>query len=225
MTPRTSREKVCEDCGTPYTPTGRNQQYCGTCGVTRKTREHRPARCKPARDPWVREQESRTCRRCGAEPGHQCVSASGITSQDPHVERYYDAGGLSGADRFTSSVRSEPKGARRRRLLIRQRVFAHYGTTCACCGTADALTIDHVNGDGKRHREEIGHRGREIYAWLIRNDFPPGFQTLCKSCNCSKREGERCQLIHNACPTCHRPFDQVSAIGSRGRPSRVKKAV
>ena len=41
--------------------------------------------------------------------------------------------------------------------------------------------IDHINGKGTEHRKKIGFN---IYPWLVKNNFPEGFQTLC--CNCSK---------------------------------------
>jgi hypothetical protein len=51
----------------------------------------RPRRTGPARNDWTREQETRPCRRCGAEPGHQCVTASGTGAPVPHAERFNDA--------------------------------------------------------------------------------------------------------------------------------------
>lgn len=85
--------------------------------------------------------------------------------------------------------------------LLRNAVFGHYGWTCACCGTSDGLTIDHVNGDGKAHREQLfsgkrGGQGSQFYRWLIKNNFPEGYQTLCRPCNASKKEGARCNLDH-----------------------------
>jgi len=35
----------------------------------------------------------------------------------------------------------------------RDQVLDHYGRVCVCCGATRGLTIDHVNGDGKAHRE------------------------------------------------------------------------
>jgi len=32
--------------------------------------------------------------------------------------------------------------------------------------------------------------------WLIKNGFPEGFQTLCRPCNGSKGDGDRCKLNH-----------------------------
>lgn len=159
------------------------------------------------RKPWVREQESRPCRRCGAEPGHQCVTASGTFAVRPHAERFIDAGGIPEPTRKNQRAYSASK-----KRKIRERIFAHYGTSCACCGTADNLTIDHINGDGKQHREEIGKDGNAFYVWLINNGFPGGFQVLCRPCNASKNDGDHCRIIHDStcptCPTCHRPLDE-----------------
>jgi len=81
----------------------------------------------------------------------------------------------------------------RRRYKIQ--VLTHYGKGGRLCcrwrncqiDDIDMLTIDHVNDDGARHREEISNGryrnggGTGIYPWLIRNNFPPGFQTLCQN--------------------------------------------
>jgi hypothetical protein len=88
---------------------------------------------------------------------------------------------------------------RRRTAHMQALVFNHYGWRCACCGTTKALSIDHVNGDGKRHRETLFGRSNEstmLYLWLIRQGFPPGFQTLCRPCNAIKAGGAHCRLAH-----------------------------
>ena len=76
----------------------------------------------------------------------------------------------------------------------REAVLERYGRTCRCCGSTDDLAIDHVNGDGGTHRAEIGHSA--INRWLVANNFPEGFQTLCRRCNSSKAGGERCRIKH-----------------------------
>lgn len=85
---------------------------------------------------------------------------------------------------------------------LKAKVFEHYGTTCACCGSADDLTVDHINGDGRQHREEVfgdaETGGAEMYRWLIANGFPGGLQALCRACNLSKGTGPRCTLSHLA---------------------------
>lgn len=72
-------------------------------------------------------------------------------------------------------------------------VIEHYsnGTNkCNGCGATDlrVLTIDHVNGDGSKHRKEIHTKGgRPFYSWLINNKYPDGFQVLCLNCQMIKR--------------------------------------
>jgi hypothetical protein len=89
--------------------------------------------------------------------------------------------------------KKNPQSAERHKAIVRQRnrqqkeqVFDHYGRKCACCdeGEFEFLQIDHVGGGGKKHKREIGKR--TIYTWLIRNNFPDGFQTLCANCNHAK---------------------------------------
>ena len=67
-------------------------------------------------------------------------------------------------------------------------VITYYGNgECKCvkCGFTDlrALTIDHIDGHGNQHRKENHtHTGLHFYKWLINNNYPTGFRTLC--CNC-----------------------------------------
>ena len=67
----------------------------------------------------------------------------------------------------------------------KKKVFDHYGRKCACCGESvkEFLTIDHINGEGTKHRKKIG---RKMYNWLVQNNLPKGFQTLCFNCNWGK---------------------------------------
>jgi hypothetical protein len=105
---------------------------------------------------------------------------------------------------YEANAEAERERARRNREAARTTVLIHYSLTtppsCACCGTTESLTIDHVNGGGATHREELfgrkGSAGWQFYAWLIANNFPPGYQVLCRRCNRSKGIGTRCQLDH-----------------------------
>jgi hypothetical protein len=80
--------------------------------------------------------------------------------------------------------------ARRRvaRAELRREVIAAYGGTCACCDVAvsEFLQLDHVNGDGNKHRRLIGKNGTAILHWLKAKAFPKdGFRLLCANCNYS----------------------------------------
>lgn len=80
-------------------------------------------------------------------------------------------------------------------------VLAHYGGKCSCCGEDKiaCLCIHHVHEDGAKMRKLIPSQFT-INQWLIKNDFPVGFDTLCYNCN-------RAIEFLGSCPhesvTCH----------------------
>jgi hypothetical protein len=75
------------------------------------------------------------------------------------------------------------------------RVLTHYGPRhrLRCCWKGclvkdiDMLSLDHINNDGAKHREELtngqnkrhGGGGRSAYRDVEKRGFPLGFQTLC----------------------------------------------
>ena len=108
-----------------------------------------------------------------------------------------------------------------RAARLRQQVLDHFGAVCACCGCTWDLEVDHVRGDGKQHRAEVG----DVIKWLVENDFPaePPTQILCGRCNCSKGQGSQCTLDHSGgpaeppCWNCSGGFLWLPAIGRMGR--------
>ncbi len=76
------------------------------------------------------------------------------------------------------------------RERIRREVLEYYGAFCACCKESgySFLTIDHIKGDGAKHRRSLGMKngGTRFYLWLRRNGFPKDFQVLCFNCNVAK---------------------------------------
>lgn len=73
----------------------------------------------------------------------------------------------------------------RRNRALRVRVLNHYSgglAQCSCCGVGilEFLSLDHINGGGRRHRRTIKIRWWE---WLIKNGLPLGFRVLCHNCN------------------------------------------
>lgn len=77
---------------------------------------------------------------------------------------------------------------------VRYEVLYHYSNgimECRCCheNCYDFLTIDHVNNDGAEHRRKING---SLYRWLIKNNFPEGYQVLCYNCNCAKGNYGKC---------------------------------
>ena len=79
------------------------------------------------------------------------------------------------------------KALKKRRLQLKTMAFQAYGgCECKWCGDDDmlALSIDHINNGGTKHRKEIA--GVNICCWLMNHCYPPGFQVLCMSCQCAK---------------------------------------
>ena len=78
---------------------------------------------------------------------------------------------------------------------IRKEVIEHYGGKCVCCGEShlEFLCLDHINGNGNKHRKEIG-AGANVIFWIRKNNYPIGlFQILCANCNLGKH-------INGICP-------------------------
>lgn len=77
-----------------------------------------------------------------------------------------------------------------KKFELKIKVLTHYGhgkCTCIICGFDDirALSIDHIQGGGNEHRRKLTYSN--IYKWLVENDYPEGFQTLCMNCQFIKR--------------------------------------
>jgi hypothetical protein len=150
---------------------------CSKCGETKPLGEFGPNRRAP-------DGLFHWCRGCQRESGRRWRAAN--------LER------ARANDRRRSAADPEAgrERERRRHVANREVVFNHYGRECACCGTTERLTIDHVNGDGKQHRAQIGIGASVLYRWLVANRLPSGFQTLCDPCNRSKDTGDRCRIDH-----------------------------
>lgn len=56
---------------------------------------------------------------------------------------------------------------------------------CAHCSIKDidVLTLDHINGGGRQHRKVTNPH---TYRWVLKGNFPEGFQVLCFNCNWKK---------------------------------------
>ena len=95
-----------------------------------------------------------------------------------------------------SKIRPEiNKASREKTKELKTKVMLHYSygqIHCIHCGetTIDFLTIDHINGK-KVWKERGGDKkGEPMYRWLVRNDFPDGFQVLCWTWNQIKTKKE-----------------------------------
>ena len=78
---------------------------------------------------------------------------------------------------------------------LKVEVLQNYSPDLRClkCGFTDirALSIDHINGNGNKHRKSIGCYGSQFYTWLKNHNYPVGYQVLCMNCNFIKRFEQR----------------------------------
>lgn len=82
---------------------------------------------------------------------------------------------------------------------LKEDVISHYGGKCACCGIVylPALCIDHIEGNGNKHRKQLGgNNSFNIYGWLKKQGHPPGYQVLCWNCNAVKSFNGTCTIPH-----------------------------
>mgnify|MGYP001576720454 CR=1 FL=1 len=103
-------------------------------------------------------------------------------------------------------LRNDPGYQVKVRYAYKVIVLTHYShgkptCTCCTCDLIEYLTIDHIQGlKSQIHRAEAK---RHIWAWLIKNDFPEGFQVLCTLCNSSKNKHGEC-VYHKYFPSSFR---------------------
>ena len=74
------------------------------------------------------------------------------------------------------------------------------------------LVVDHINGDGNKHRRAIGRTGISFYQWLRISGYPPGFRVLCHNCN-------HAYAAYGACPHQAEHVDTAD-LARAGRTSR-----
>jgi hypothetical protein len=105
-------------------------------------------------------------------------------------ERHYETS-LAWQRRNPEKVAIMAKRARRK---LKEIIFKHYGSKCACCGESqyEFLTIDHINGGGNKDRRKIS-KMRGSFFWIKQNNYPDDLQILCANCNTAK-------AYHGICP-------------------------
>ncbi len=112
-------------------------------------------------------------------------------------------------------IEKERARGRENKRLLKDKIIRYYSNgemrcvcpTCEVPGGAknfDSLTIDHINGGGRKHDAELRANGDKggLYRWLLRNNFPIGFQVYCWVCNNKKR------MTNNE--NRHRDFNRMS---------------
>ena len=104
----------------------------------------------------------------------------------------------------------EKQGAQKRknkmyRRSLRLGVIGAYGGKRACCGESrlEFLSIGHIHGGGNRHRKQLQKPGIDLYLWLRKHGYPPGYRVLCHNCNFSHG-------IYGYCPHIHEKYGLLS---------------
>ncbi len=72
-------------------------------------------------------------------------------------------------------------------LKIKLSIIEGYGGYCKCCGEKEYffMTIDHINGGGRKELKEFRLQGKSFYSFLIKQKFPKDkYRLLCYNCNC-----------------------------------------
>lgn len=180
--------KICERCGVEFTARHPNAKYCskkcnrGAAASRRYHRKRADGLC-----PWCfRNMPSggySLCDDCRAKNREQ-NKARTREQRDRDLE--WKKNWLEGKPGYYRQMHE------RATHKLRKEVFEHYGNHCACCGLDDwrFLTIDHVGGQGNKHRRETFNGklvgGITFYRWLRKNNYPEGFQLLCYNCNCAQ---------------------------------------
>ena len=205
-------DNLCRYCGAPPAP-GRTS--CRPC------LDYHNANSKKVK---LKATAERRCIRCG-QPAYQryktcqeCRRKDLVRRSEAHQERgmCFSCGRRPhkpNCRNCQKCIDRTSKNSRRHARENRQKVLDHYGRRCTCCGEENQyfLTLDHINGDGAAHRKEIKRRGAQVYSWVIKNNFPDGFQILCWNCNCGKS-------TYGSCPhtwkTGHPPEDSKYLTGN-----------
>lgn len=131
------------------------------------------------------------CRKCGKI---HIVNSSSKIKPILHVE--YNSNGMFNRKEYMAkyseiyrkhNIKHLQKYMKKYTKNIFIKVISHYsnGTMkCALCNENRVLglSIDHINGKGKEHRKIVKH----LYPWLIKNNFPEGYQVLCMNCQVEK---------------------------------------
>ena len=87
------------------------------------------------------------------------------------------------------------------RKLIKADVLTHYSNgklACIQCGESRVacLSIDHIDGQGYKHRTKEDTGGGAFYRLLKKQGYPKGYQTLCMNCQFVKKSENNEYIDH-----------------------------
>jgi len=203
------QNKVCSACNerkdlTQFYRNSRSKDgYLGRCKtchakVVARLRDERIEAYTPPPDDF-----RKNCQKCNEQKAAAAFSkdrssADGLCAWCKHCVTEYKKGHYFGTKEYQSQKSKEwyANNAEKAKLrsierhrALRQQALEAYSDgdpQCRCCGEREVkfLAIDHINGGGKRHLQEI--KASNVYYWVRRNNYPAGFQVLCHNCNLAK---------------------------------------
>ncbi len=113
-----------------------------------------------------------------------------VLSKNPEKRRLYSK---NWREKNRERYRELSTNSHQRRRLKMLQAYSGDIPKCACCGEThnEFLAIDHINGGGNKHRKSVT-RSTGLMGWLIKNNYPSGFQVLCHNCNFAKGHYKMC---------------------------------
>ena len=155
------------------------------------------------RDGWS---TGNVCRSCGGKPEnkprpnctenrHAAIYANRRKSNNEYRRERRQLARERGTVERTGRGNPETKRAYQKKMNadLRAAIMARLNQfACVRCGFSDprALQFDHINGGGRRHRQQVGSAAKFLRALLAltSKELTAEFQVLCANCNFIKRE-------------------------------------
>ncbi|WP_333743836.1 hypothetical protein [Streptomyces ardesiacus] len=178
--------KVCRDCQETKSlsafsrrnDTGGYRNQCMQC----RNKGMDAGACEGCGKPFTRHSATRThCASCRPVVTKPCTRCGKQFVGSMEQRRYCST------DCRDAALDEQRRGARQKVRIEALQAYGGEEPRCVCCneGTLLFLSLDHVDGGGRKHRQETGGGG--FYSWLRRHNYPAGFRILCHNCNLGRQ--------------------------------------
>lgn len=134
--------------------------------------------------------DTKKCKTCEVEKPLEDfypINRNGKTYRSPYCKNpCWKTRNATSYARYQAQRQADMRGYR---LRLKKQVIAGYGGACTCCGETEILflTVEHLNSDGKAHRELLGVSGGPVlHRDIIARGFPDDLTVLCFNCNTGK---------------------------------------
>ena len=188
------KKKTCLKCKLEYSPNSSTQKFCSKCGVINE---------KEKRKKYYQRPEVKKRMRDYHKEYHKEYYQNNKEKMKEYMKKYGEKYRKKPENKerirkYFKKYRKKPENKERIRKYGEKyreergiKVISHYSNgsmKCKKCGLSKlgGLSIDHIKGGGNKHLKEIG-KGN-LYGWLIKNNYPKGFQVLCMSCQFIKKK-------------------------------------